>query len=50
LSRIWYFNDVHCAVDDLDAAGSTRFLAFDPNPALFKSSDSTAMLPMVLRL
>jgi hypothetical protein len=50
LSRIWHFNDVHCAVDDLDAADSTRFLAFDPNPALFGPSAPIAKLPMVLRL
>jgi hypothetical protein len=50
LSRIRDFNDVHCAVDNLNAADSTRFLAFDPNPELFGPSAPTARLPMVLRL
>jgi hypothetical protein len=50
LSHIKHFNDVHCVVDDLDAADSTRFLAFDPNPALFRPSAPTARLLMVLRM
>jgi hypothetical protein len=50
LSSIEHFNEVHCAVDDLNAAQSTRFLTFDPNPALFGQSTPTARLPMVLQL
>jgi hypothetical protein len=36
--------------DDLDVADSTRFLAFDPNPALFGPSVPITSLLMILPL